>query len=207
DGDISVLLVRSVVKGSFVTHLSLEAQARCFASVWLRFSVCKAPRYIFVAVVIWRSHMMEIKADRNDGSLVLVKHGDEARGMVLSWLSGLSFACLVDPRTTALFNIHLFSLHLFIPVQNRDLAECLVTIRADNGSHHITLGCNGQIHTHVPSVNVASDTGGEFKSHVGMNSDARAYTKLAKHSCKFPTRASDEPLALLASSLGGAKGD
>ncbi|WMV47246.1 hypothetical protein MTR67_040631 [Solanum verrucosum] len=34
--------------------------------------------YIFVAVVIWRSHMMEIKADRNDGSLVLVKHGAEA---------------------------------------------------------------------------------------------------------------------------------
>ncbi|KAG5587191.1 hypothetical protein H5410_047625 [Solanum commersonii] len=29
-------------------------------------------------VVIWRSHMMEIKADRNDGSLVLVKHGAEA---------------------------------------------------------------------------------------------------------------------------------
>ncbi|KAK6780558.1 hypothetical protein RDI58_022742 [Solanum bulbocastanum] len=34
--------------------------------------------YIFVAVAIWRSHMMEIKADRNDGSLVLVKHGAEA---------------------------------------------------------------------------------------------------------------------------------
>ncbi|KAG5587190.1 hypothetical protein H5410_047624 [Solanum commersonii] len=33
-----------------------------------------------------------------------------------------------------------------------------------------------------PAVKVASDTGGEFKSHVGMNSDARAYTKLAKHS-------------------------
>ncbi|KAG5587192.1 hypothetical protein H5410_047626 [Solanum commersonii] len=32
----------SVAKGSFVMHLSLEAQARCFASLWLRFSVCKA---------------------------------------------------------------------------------------------------------------------------------------------------------------------
>lgn len=34
--------------------------------------------YIFVTVVIWRSHMMEIKAYSNDGSLVFVKHRAEA---------------------------------------------------------------------------------------------------------------------------------